>query len=161
MDVATAVSLAAATLAGRTAFTPEACEWAAAELASALGLGEAGQLRSSELPRPRTEPANVMFARPENDHPTLDASPDWRHGAGTERLKAPRTCSGRSERSFPDGEAELLGGMAARAVGHLHGEGECARCGGRAASWLFLSAGPAVEAKPRPGGSFPAATDQV
>ena len=44
IDPATSVRLAAASLAGRTAFTPEACEWAAAELAIAIGLGSADEL---------------------------------------------------------------------------------------------------------------------
>ena len=44
IDPATAVRLAAASLAGRTAFTPEACEWVAAELAIAIGLQSADKL---------------------------------------------------------------------------------------------------------------------
>jgi len=44
MDAATAIRLAAATFAGRTAFAADACEWVAAELAIALGLTGAGEL---------------------------------------------------------------------------------------------------------------------
>src|SRR5260370_11940499 len=43
-DPTTAGHLAAASLAGRTAFTPDACEWVASELAIAIGLGSADEL---------------------------------------------------------------------------------------------------------------------
>lgn len=44
VEPATAVQLAAASLADRTAFTPDACLWAAAELAITCGLTGAGEL---------------------------------------------------------------------------------------------------------------------
>ena len=47
MDTATAVQLATSALTARTLFTPEACEWAATEIATALGL---------EPPRPAPAP---------------------------------------------------------------------------------------------------------
>ncbi len=43
IDPATAIRLAAASLSGRTALTPDVCEWVAAELASAFGLASAGE----------------------------------------------------------------------------------------------------------------------
>ena len=51
MDVGTAISLAASALASRTAFAPDACRWAATELAIALGLAPAGQLPVHEPPQ--------------------------------------------------------------------------------------------------------------
>lgn len=44
MDAVTAITLAAAALAGRTAFTTGACQWAAREVAIALGLDSADRL---------------------------------------------------------------------------------------------------------------------
>lgn len=50
MDGETAVSLAGAAFAARTAFTPDACEWVAAELAVALGLETRGRMASHPAP---------------------------------------------------------------------------------------------------------------
>ena len=50
MDAATAASLAASAFAARTPFTPEACDWAVAELSVALGIGPND--RAETLPAP-------------------------------------------------------------------------------------------------------------
>ena len=58
LDPATAITLAAALLAGRTAFTADACQWVAGELAIALGLARADQLVPPRGPqRPETASA--------------------------------------------------------------------------------------------------------
>ncbi len=56
IDPATAVRLAAALLAARTAFTPEACEWVAAELMMAIGFAGADDLA---VTRPPGGPAGI------------------------------------------------------------------------------------------------------
>jgi hypothetical protein len=59
MDAATAVGLAAAALASRTAFTPTACAWAATELAIALGLAPpASPAVVPDLAEAQPEPAS-------------------------------------------------------------------------------------------------------
>ncbi len=56
MDPMTAIRLAAASLAGRTAFTSETCEWVAAELAIAVGLASAGEVLVAARPAKPTGP---------------------------------------------------------------------------------------------------------
>jgi WD40 repeat protein len=55
MDTATAVQLATSALAARTLFTPEACAWAATEIAAALGLQPPG-------PAPAPGPGPIQTA---------------------------------------------------------------------------------------------------
>src|SRR5712692_3842342 len=55
MDTATAVRLAASALTARTLFTPEACAWAATEIATALGL-------QPPLPAPAPGPGPIQTA---------------------------------------------------------------------------------------------------
>lgn len=79
LDPATAITLAAAALAGRTAFTADACQWVAGELAIALGLAPADQL----VPPPDRQPTELAWiagiGRPEATEPrTRSARPELR-----------------------------------------------------------------------------------
>ena len=76
MDPATAIRLAAASLAGRTAFAPEACEWAATELAIAAGLVSTDQFPVTSPPagpaeraRPPAEAAPPQAGRTDDITP--------------------------------------------------------------------------------------------
>jgi len=60
MDSGTAIRLAAASLATRTAFTADTCEWASAELAIALGLTRASGPSAAARQPPPTVPATVL-----------------------------------------------------------------------------------------------------
>ena len=87
MDIATAISLAAATLTGRTAFPPEACEWVATELAIALGLAAPGQRPVSEPQPLRPGPTYRTLTRPPDDHDPLQPARDRLSSASTKRLQ--------------------------------------------------------------------------
>jgi hypothetical protein len=57
MDVGTASAVVAGSFAASTPFRPEACTWAVAEIARALGLACAGWQRSQRVPGGRRLPA--------------------------------------------------------------------------------------------------------
>ena len=87
LDVTTAIRLAAASFAASTAFTPDACEWAAAELAIALGLASAGPHQAWGGAGVGPQFAPVLPARPQEpaaQHP--EAVPtQWPQPPPTER----------------------------------------------------------------------------
>ena len=87
LDVTTAIRLAAASFAASTAFTPDACEWAAAELAIALGLASAGPHQAWGGAGVGPQFAPVLPARPQEpaaQHP--EAVPtQWPQPPSTER----------------------------------------------------------------------------
>ncbi|HUZ52553.1 MAG TPA: hypothetical protein VMU94_08480 [Streptosporangiaceae bacterium] len=85
LDVRTAVSLAASSLASSTAFAPEVCEWVAGELAIALGLATQAQPASQERPSPRAQVAGAPGAAdPQETTPRPPTEPPT-HGAGPAR----------------------------------------------------------------------------
>jgi hypothetical protein len=89
MDVRTASALVASSFAARTAFKPEACNWAVAEIAVALGLDPAGQIPvqgvppqvggAQSAPTP-TGPGAGYQQQPGYQQPGRHRQPDYQQG---------------------------------------------------------------------------------
>lgn len=73
LDASTAIRLAAASFAASTAFTPEACAWASAELAVALGLASEAQADSHDPPVSQTDIAQPFTSPPQESSATETA----------------------------------------------------------------------------------------
>ena len=99
MDVAIAVHLAAESMAARTAYTSDACEWAASELAIALAATTSSEL--TEIRRPGVPRLDVAEPAELPDPPDL---PDAAEPAGAEH----RTIGLSQSSLAPAGSAEVL-----------------------------------------------------